>query len=99
MKDGTYLFAFRRQKIDERLNNVFRHRKTFLFSGFVETQVHEEGRGVLEAVGGGRLDSIEMTDQPFDDPAGDQLFANVTSVNRKANFCLKEYSKTLFDSS
>ena len=75
---SSYLFALCWQKIDESLNDTLGHRQAFLFSRFVQAQVHEQGGGVLQAVGGGSLNFVQVPNQPLNYATGNQLFAYIT---------------------
>ena len=77
MDERSYLFALCWQKIDESLNDTLGHGQAFLFAGFVQAQVHEQGGGVLQAVGGGSLNFVQVPDQPLNYAAGNQLFAYI----------------------
>ena len=55
IENETDLFALRWQKIDERLDDRLCHRKTLLFPGFMETQIHEKSSWIFEAIRRGCL--------------------------------------------
>ena len=49
----------------------------------MQAQVHEQGGGVLQAVGGGSLNFVEMPYQPLDYSAGNQLFSDIAPSYKK----------------
>ena len=63
----SYLAEVSDQKISKKVENVFGNRHALFFARLMKAEVHEEGSGVLKAVGGEVVQTAEIVShQPLD---------------------------------